>query len=65
MCLAACDKAPMLQCNFHYHEHLDMDIMRALIAQWRAEAGVEAPTGAESPAEEEVSAEAAEDSAAG
>lgn len=37
MCLAACDKAPMLQCNFHYHETLDMDKMKALIEQWRAE----------------------------
>lgn len=35
-CLAACDKAPMLQCNFHFHESLDMDKMRALIAGWRA-----------------------------
>jgi NADH-quinone oxidoreductase E subunit len=38
MCLAACDKAPMLQCNFHYVENLDMDKMKALIDQWRAEA---------------------------
>lgn len=38
MCLAACDKAPMLQCNFHYHEKLDREKMRALLAQWRAEA---------------------------
>lgn len=38
MCLAACDHAPMLQCNFHYHEHLDMEKMKALIEQWRAEA---------------------------
>jgi NADH-quinone oxidoreductase subunit E len=38
MCLAACDKPPMLQCNFHYHENLDMDKMKALIEQWRAEA---------------------------
>lgn len=38
MCLAACDKAPMLQCNFHYHEKLDMDKMRELIAKWREEA---------------------------
>jgi NADH-quinone oxidoreductase subunit E len=38
MCLAACDKAPMLQCNFHYVENLNMDKMRALLAQWRAEA---------------------------
>ncbi len=53
MCLAACDRAPMLQCNFHYHEHLDMDTMRALIAQWRAEAGVlaEAAAVGDAPAE--------------
>jgi len=37
MCLAACDKAPMLQCNFHYYEKLDMDKMKALIEQWRNE----------------------------
>jgi NADH-quinone oxidoreductase subunit E len=41
MCLAACDKAPMLQCNFHYYENLDMDIMRQLIADWRAKAQAE------------------------
>ena len=35
-CLAACDKAPMLQCNFHFHENLDMDKVKALIEQWRA-----------------------------
>ncbi|MGQ9849173.1 MAG: NADH-quinone oxidoreductase subunit NuoE family protein [Aggregatilineaceae bacterium] len=38
MCLAACDRAPMLQCNFHYHEKLDMEKVKALIEQWRAEA---------------------------
>lgn len=38
MCLAACDRAPMLQCNFHYHENLDMEKIKALIEQWRAEA---------------------------
>jgi len=38
MCLAACDRAPMLQCNFHYVEDLDMDKMKALIDEWRAEA---------------------------
>ena len=38
MCLAACDRAPMLQCNFHYHENLDMDTIKALIEQWRAQA---------------------------
>lgn len=39
MCLGACDRAPMLQCNFHFHENLDMDKMNALIARWREEAG--------------------------
>jgi NADH-quinone oxidoreductase subunit E len=35
MCLAACDKAPMLQCNFHFVENLDMEKMKQLIAEWR------------------------------
>ncbi len=38
MCLAACDKAPVLQCNFHFVENLDMDKMTQQIEQWRAEA---------------------------
>lgn len=38
MCLAACDKAPVLQCNFHYYENLDRDTIRELIEHWRAEA---------------------------
>lgn len=38
MCLAACDKAPMLQCNFHYVENLDQDKMQDLLAKWREEA---------------------------
>lgn len=37
MCLAACDKAPMLQCNFRYVENLDQDKMRGLLAKWRQE----------------------------
>jgi len=37
MCLAACDKAPMLQCNFHFMENLDMDKMKAFIEEKRAE----------------------------
>lgn len=41
MCLAACDKAPMLQCNFHYHENLNMDKMKTLLDKWRAEAAKE------------------------
>jgi len=39
-CLAACHRAPMLQCNFHYVEDLDMEKMKTLIAEWRAEAGL-------------------------
>lgn len=38
MCLAACDKAPMLQCNFHFVENLDMEKMKVQIAEWRAAA---------------------------
>lgn len=38
MCLAACDKAPMLQCNFHYHEDLTRAKMQKLIEKWRKEA---------------------------
>ncbi|MCE7945824.1 MAG: NAD(P)H-dependent oxidoreductase subunit E [Chloroflexi bacterium CFX4] len=46
MCLAACDRAPMLQCNFRFVEHLDMEKMKALLEQWRAEAAAEAqPSG--------------------
>jgi NADH-quinone oxidoreductase subunit E len=37
MCLAACDKAPMLQCNFHFMENLDMAKMKAWIEEKRAE----------------------------
>lgn len=40
-CLAACDKAPMLQCNFHFHENLDMKKMNGLLNQWRQEAAQE------------------------
>ena len=38
MCLAACDKAPMLQCNFRYVESLNQGKMRELLAKWREEA---------------------------
>jgi len=37
MCLAACDKAPMMQCNFHFVENLDKVKMQELLDQWRAE----------------------------
>lgn len=49
MCLAACDKAPMLQCNFHYHENLDLEKMKAFVERLRAEAQAEAaPSDADS-----------------
>ncbi len=38
MCLGACDRAPMMQCNFRFYENLDMEKTKALIEQWRAEA---------------------------
>jgi predicted flap endonuclease-1-like 5' DNA nuclease len=38
MCLAACDKAPMLQCNLVYEEQLDEAKFDALISRLRAEA---------------------------
>lgn len=38
MCLAACDRAPMLQCNLAFHEHLDEAKFEALLAKLRAEA---------------------------
>lgn len=37
MCLAACDNAPMLQCNFHFMENLDMEKMKAWVEEKRAE----------------------------
>ncbi len=36
MCLGACDRAPMLQCNFRFHENLDMEKMKALLEEWRS-----------------------------
>ena len=38
MCLGACDRAPMLQCNLKFHEHLDEAKFEALLVQLRAEA---------------------------
>lgn len=38
MCLAACDKAPMLQCNLKYEEDLDEEAFDELIERLRAEA---------------------------
>ena len=36
MCLAACDKAPMLQVNLKYEEELDEEKFDALISRLRA-----------------------------
>ncbi|HSH03669.1 MAG TPA: NAD(P)H-dependent oxidoreductase subunit E [Anaerolineae bacterium] len=46
MCLGACDKAPMLQCNLKFEENLDEEKFDALIARLREEAasGKRAPT---------------------
>jgi NADH-quinone oxidoreductase subunit E len=46
MCLGACDRAPMLQCNLKFEENLDEAKFDALIARLRAEAasGKELPT---------------------
>ncbi len=38
MCLAACDKAPMLQVNLKYEENLDEEKFDALISRLRQEA---------------------------
>ena len=39
MCIGACDRAPVLQCNLKFHEHLDEAKFDALIADLRAKAG--------------------------
>lgn len=41
MCLGACDRAPMLQCNLKYEENLDEEKFDALIDRLRAEAQAE------------------------
>lgn len=43
MCLAACDKAPMLQVNLKYEELLDEEKFDALITRLRQEAAEEGP----------------------
>lgn len=42
MCLGACDRAPMLQCNLKFEEHLDEAKFDELIARLRAEADADA-----------------------
>jgi NADH-quinone oxidoreductase E subunit len=38
MCLGACDRAPMLQCNLKFEENLDEEKIEQLLARLRAEA---------------------------
>ena len=38
MCLGACDRAPMLQCNLKFYENLDETKFEALLAELRAKA---------------------------
>lgn len=38
MCLGACDRVPMLQCNLKFYENLEESTFDALISQLRAEA---------------------------
>jgi NADH-quinone oxidoreductase subunit E len=45
MCLAACDRAPMLQVNLKYEENLDEARFDALIARLREEAAAGQPAG--------------------
>jgi len=38
MCIAACDRAPVIQVNFHYHEHMTEEKVDALIDELRRQA---------------------------
>jgi NADH-quinone oxidoreductase subunit E len=44
MCLGACDRAPMLQCNRRFEENLDEEKFEALIARLRDQAASETET---------------------
>lgn len=41
MCLGACDRAPMLQCNLKFEENLDEEKFDALIARLREQAAAD------------------------
>ncbi len=43
MCLAACDRAPMMQVNFHYYENLDFEKVNRLIEELRRESEASRP----------------------
>ncbi len=38
MCIGACDRAPVLQCNLKFHENMTDEKVEALLAQLQAEA---------------------------
>jgi NADH-quinone oxidoreductase subunit E len=58
MCLGACDRAPMLQCNLKFEEQLDEEKFEQLLARLRAEA----ESGSENPSVvEKIAAFAKED----
>lgn len=38
MCIAACDRAPVIQVNFHYHEHMTIEKVDQLIDELRRQA---------------------------
>ena len=38
MCLGACDRAPVLQCNLKFEESLDEEKLDQLLSRWREEA---------------------------
>lgn len=42
MCIGACDRAPVMQCNLKFHEHLDEAKFDALIASLRRSADEQA-----------------------
>jgi hypothetical protein len=43
MCLAACDRAPMMQVNLKYEEYLDEEKFDAIIANLREHASEDDP----------------------
>ncbi|HRN68920.1 MAG TPA: NAD(P)H-dependent oxidoreductase subunit E, partial [Promineifilum sp.] len=43
MCLGACDRAPMLQCNLKFYENLDEAKFGALLTDLRAKAAAGDP----------------------
>lgn len=49
MCLGACDRAPMLQCNLKFEENLNEEKFEQLLARLRKQAEQEAKTGKREP----------------